>query len=210
MSALVLATQWLFTFFHSLLFDWGLSVIAIGIFVRLLTVPLQIMAFRQQRLLKLLKPQLDQIVLQYKSDPTAIFQKQRQLQKTNGVRLWTLPTVAVIQILIFTSIYRVVKGSGELMSASFLWLGSLGRPDAFYILPIVAAILVYLQMRLQMKNQPSLEPSSSKVTASTTAMKLMPAVNFLFMLSLPSGLVLFYAVSNAVLLLTEIGTQKFS
>src|SRR5262249_47024404 len=79
----------------------------------------------------------------------------------------------------------------------FLWL-DLAQKDPTLILPILAGVLTFVQLRMAMpvrKKVPGQQDATQQATQFTQY--LMPAMTFFFGLNFPAGLPLYWAVSTA-------------
>jgi YidC/Oxa1 family membrane protein insertase len=78
----------------------------------------------------------------------------------------------------------------ELRQAPFmLWISDLSTPDPWYILPILMAVTMWFQTKL---NPEPPDPVQAKV------MKIMPIVFSVFFFFFPAGLVLYWLVNNVL------------
>ena len=75
------------------------------------------------------------------------------------------------------------------MHRGFFWITDLSKPDPYFILPIVMAVTMFIQMRL---NPAPPDPLQAKI------MMFMPIVFSIFFFFFPSGLVLYWLVNNVV------------
>ena len=107
----------------------------------------------------------------------------------------------LLQIPVFFALYSALDSSVELRQVSFLWCTDLARPDLvgpqinlpFFgptgLHPLVIAMT--LLMVLQQKMTPSnMDPAQQKV------MLLMPVIMLFMLYNLPSGLTLYWTVSQ--------------
>src|SRR5437764_13737741 len=89
----------------------------------------------------------------------------------------------VVQIPVFIALYWVLLASIELRHAPWLgWIQDLSAPDPYFILPVLYAVSMFVQTRL---NQQPAAPVQPKV------MLVMPTVFSGLFLFLPSALVLY-------------------
>src|SRR5207244_5295575 len=106
-----------------------------------------------------------------------------------------LPMVA--QIPIFYALYLALSVSVELQNATFLcfgrpfgldlWICDLAAHDPTYVLPVLMGVTMFIQQRLT----PTMgDPRQAKM------MLFMPIIFTFMFLNLPSGLVLYWTVSN--------------
>ena len=103
----------------------------------------------------------------------------------------------LLQIPVFLALYSTLDAAVELRQVSFWWAGDLCKPDTVAVilgLPINPLILAMtLLMFLQQKMTPSaMEPMQQKM------MLAMPFVMLFFLYSLPSGLTLYWTVSQII------------
>ncbi|MCX2958098.1 MAG: membrane protein insertase YidC, partial [Serratia symbiotica] len=104
----------------------------------------------------------------------------------------------LIQMPIFLSLYYMLIGSVELRHAPFiLWIHDLSGPDPYYILPVIMGLTMFIIQN--MSSHSVSDPTQKKI------MNVMPIVFTGFFLWFPSGLVLYYIISNLV----SIIQQKF-
>src|SRR5690606_33589332 len=115
-------------------------------------------------------------------------QEMMAVMKQNGANPMGGCLPMLLQIPIFFALYRVIGSSIELYNSPFIfWINDLSSYDKFYVLPVVSAIVMYLQQKM---TPSTMDPTQAKIMA------FMPVVFSLFMLQLPSGLTLYMAVST--------------
>ena len=102
----------------------------------------------------------------------------------------------VIQMPIFLALYYMLSGSVELRHAPFvLWIHDLSAQDPYYILPVIMGITMFFIQK--MSPTTVTDPMQQKI------MTYMPVIFTVFFLWFPSGLVLYYIVSNLVTILQQ-------
>jgi len=90
---------------------------------------------------------------------------------------------------ILFALFFVFQNAIELRGTSFLWIPDLSRPDPLYVIPILMGISMFVLTRV---GQVGMEPNP-QMKMMLYFMPLMMTVMFLFF---PSGLNLYYTVSN--------------
>ena len=96
----------------------------------------------------------------------------------------------LVQIPVFIALYWVLLASAEIRDAPWVfWITDLSKPDPYFILPIIMAATMFIQMRL---NPAPPDPLQAKI------MMFMPIVFSIFFFFFPSGLVLYWLVNNVV------------
>jgi YidC/Oxa1 family membrane protein insertase len=94
----------------------------------------------------------------------------------------------LIQIPVFISLYWVLLSSVEIRNAPWiLWIHDLAVPDPHYILPIIMAVSMWVQTKL---NPVPPDPIQAKV------MLYMPIIFSIMFFFFPAGLVLYWVVNN--------------
>lgn len=88
-----------------------------------------------------------------------------------------------------SALYYMLMGSVELRQAPFaLWIHDLSAQDPYYILPILMGVTMFFIQK--MSPTTVTDPMQQKI------MTFMPVIFTVFFLWFPSGLVLYYIVSN--------------
>ena len=94
----------------------------------------------------------------------------------------------LIQIPVFISLYWVLLSSVEIRNAPWiLWIHDLALPDPYYILPVIMAVSMWVQTKL---NPTPPDPIQAKV------MLYMPIIFSIMFCFFPAGLVLYWVVNN--------------
>jgi YidC/Oxa1 family membrane protein insertase len=197
MSFLVSMVAAMISFFHLSFNSWGLAIFLLALAVRFSLFPIQFFNFKQQKLMTKIQPELDEITQEHKEEPMKLYTKMAEVRKREGIKTgWSFLT-SIVQIPLFISIYRAFSSLQSLMGGSFYWITSLGAPDPFYIFPVLVAVTTYVQQ----KNSPVAKTAANPSLESV--MKFMPALSFIFMIGMPSGLVFYYAMSGALQILGD-------
>lgn len=174
--------------FHSVVGNWGFAIILLTLLVRLCVLPFNIMSMRSMKAMQKVQPLIQSIREKYKEDPMRLNQEMMAVMKQNGANPMGGCLPMLLQIPIFFALYRVIGSSIELYNSPFIfWINDLSSHDKFYVLPVVSAIVMYLQQKM---TPSTMDPTQAKIMA------FMPVVFSLFMLQLPSGLTLYMAVST--------------
>ena len=93
-----------------------------------------------------------------------------------------------MQIPVFIALYWVLLASVEMRNAPWLgWIQDLSSPDPFYILPVIMAVSMFIQTKL---NPTPPDPIQAKV------MMFMPIAFSVMFFFFPAGLVLYWVVNN--------------
>jgi YidC/Oxa1 family membrane protein insertase len=177
-------------FFHRLLGNWGLAIIAVTVLLKLLLAPLTHQSYQSMRKMTELQPKIRALQERYKNDRTRLSQETMALYKAHKVNPLggCLPTF--IQIPVFFAFYYTLINTVELRHAPFFWwIHDLSAKDPYLITPLLMGVSM-IALQLLTPNQQNTNPTQQRM------MLLMPIVFTFIFLSLPSGLVLYYLFSN--------------
>lgn len=169
--------------------NWGVAIILLTIIVRLAMFPLAYKGMSSMRKMSHLNPKIKTIREKYKGNKERMnkeimkFYGQHKVNPMGGC----LPMG--LQIPIFISLYQALLPAIELRHAPFIfWLDDLSAADFTLILPVLMGVSMFFQQTLA--PTPAMDPTQAKI------MKWMPAMMVLFFLNMPSGLVLYWVISN--------------
>jgi YidC/Oxa1 family membrane protein insertase len=172
-----------------LLLSYGVVLIVFGLLVRLLLWPLNQKAMRANMKMQEVQPLMKDIQERYKEDPQRMQQEMFKLYREHGVNplggCWPM----LLPMPILFALFFVFQNAIELRGTSFLWIPDLSRPDPLYVIPLLMGISMFVLTKV---GQMGMEPNPQMKTM-LYFMPLMMTGMFLFF---PSGLNLYYAVSN--------------
>jgi YidC/Oxa1 family membrane protein insertase len=181
---------WLMTQIHKVLGNWGWTIIVLTIMIKLLFFPLSAASYRSMAKMKTVTPRMTEIRERFKSDPAKMNQAMMELYKTEKINPLGGCLPIVVQIPVFIALYWVLLASVEMRNAPWLgWIHDLASPDPFYILPVVMAVSMFVQTKL---NPTPPDPVQAKV------MMVMPIVFSVMFFFFPAGLVLYWVVNNVL------------
>jgi YidC/Oxa1 family membrane protein insertase len=179
---------WLMTQIHKVLGNWGWTIIALTILIKLVFFPLSAASYRSMAKMKLVTPKMTAIRERHKGDPQKMNQAMMELYKTEKINPLGGCLPIVVQIPVFIALYWVLLASVEMRNAPWLgWIHDLAAPDPWFILPVVMAVSMFIQTRL---NPTPPDPIQAKV------MMFMPIAFSVMFFFFPAGLVLYWVVNN--------------
>ena len=199
--------SWLLAEFYAFIPNYGWVIILITILVRLVTAPL---LGRQMRSMKkmstqmqALKPHLDAVKEQYGDDRQKMSEETMKAYREAGVNPLgmlggCLPLL--LQFPVFIGLFYALQSSIELRQAPFIgWITDLSVPESLFVIPgldlpfRVLPLIMGGSMVLQQKLTPqtSMDPAQAQMM-----MTIMPVMFTLLFYQFPSGLVLYWMVSN--------------
>lgn len=180
----------LLSFLHGILGNWGWSIIVLVLLIKALFYYPQRMSARSMAKMRKLQPRIKLLRDRYKDDRQKLSQATMDLYRKEGANPVSGCLPMLIQFPIFIGLFYVLIYSVELRQAPWiLWIHDLSQPDPFFILPIIYAVLSFVQFRLQPQ---AMEGAQAKM------MMVMPLLFAFFYAIFPAGLVLYYSLSTGL------------
>ncbi len=181
---------WLLQHIHSLLGNWGWSIIVLTMLIKGLFFPLSAASYRSMARMRAVSPRLQALKEQFGDDRQKMSQAMMELYKKEKINPLGGCLPILVQMPVFLALYWVLLESVEMRQAPWiLWITDLSIKDPFFILPIIMGATMFLQQRL---NPTPPDPMQAKV------MKMMPIIFTFFFLWFPAGLVLYWVVNNCL------------
>ncbi len=193
----------LLNMFFSWIPNYGVAIILLTLLVRFITLPLSINQTRQAAKLAVHQPEIRKIQEKFKGERQKMQAEIMAYYQRQGINpmaplLGCFPLF--LQMPVFIALFNVLGRAVELHEAPFfLWITDLSRPDVVWealkipfifpvgltVLPFLMAATMWVQMKLTIK-----DPNQKAMVW------LMPIIMFVFSGSFPSGLVLYWTISN--------------
>ena len=179
---------WLLEQIHSYLANWGWAIVILTLLIKLLFFPLSAASYKSMARMKEVQPRLMTLREQLKGDPQKLNRAMMDLYKQEKINPLGGCLPVVVQIPVFIALYWVLLSSVEMRNAPWiLWINDLSVPDPYYILPVIMAVSMYVQVKL---NPTPPDPLQAKI------MMWMPIVFSVMFFFFPAGLVLYWVVNN--------------
>jgi YidC/Oxa1 family membrane protein insertase len=184
--------------------NYGVAIILLTVVSKILFYPLTVKSMRSMKAMQALQPQINALRSKHKGDPQRLQRETMELYRQHKVNPMggCLPMVA--QVPIFYALYLALSVSVELQNATFfcfgrlfgvdLWICDLASHDPTYVLPILMGVTMFVQQKM---TPVAGDPRQAKM------MLIMPFVFTFMFLNLPSGLVLYWTVSNMLQILQQ-------
>lgn len=176
---------------QSYVINWGVAIILLTIIVRTAMFPLAYKSMTSMRKMQALGPKINTIREKYKNNKERMNQEIMKFYGQNKINPMSGCLPMLLQIPIFIALYQALLPAIELRHTPFVLVWSdLSASDYTLILPILMGVSMFVQQSLT--PTPTMDPTQAKI------MKWMPVMMVLFFLSMPSGLVLYWVVSNII------------
>jgi len=175
--------------------NWGFAIILVTLIIKVAFYWLNAKNYRSMGNLRKLEPRIKKLKEVFGDDKQKFGQALMELYKKEKVNPLGGCLPILIQLPVFIALYWVLLGSVELRHAPFiLWINDLSSKDPYYILPLIMGFTMFLQQYLSPKPA---DPMQAKV------MKFIPIIFTGLFLNFPSGLVLYWVVSNILSILQQ-------
>ena len=185
--------------------NYGVAIILLTILLRLITYPLTQYSMKSMKRMSALAPQMRELQEKYAKDSARMQQEVMALYRRTG----TNPVAAMgggclpmlLQMPFMVALYFALQGSIELRHAPFMfWIDDLSAPEDLFSVLGMPIRLLPLLMGASMVLQQYLTPSTGDAQqAQQRQMMMLMSVMFVFMFyQFPSGLVLYWLVSNVL------------
>jgi len=186
---------------HKAIPNWGLSIIIITLFVKILFFPLTYSSTRSMAKMQELQPKIKALKSKYKKakqDPAQrrkLNEETMKLYKEHGVNPAGGCLPILVQLPIFWGFFSLLRVSIEFRQSPFiLWITDLSIKDPFYVTPILMGITQYISQKM---TPTSADPTQQRM------MLIMPVMMTIFFMNFSSGLVLYWLTNNVL----QIGQQ---
>ena len=216
--------KWLLTFFYTRTVpNYGVAIIFLSIFIKLVTFPLTKKASEGTLRMQALAPKMKEIQERNKGNPQKMNAEMGEFYKREGYNPISGCLPMLIQMPIFLAIFNLFNTNFDLRGAMFIpgWITDLSIPeyiiafpdgvavpllgwDALRLLPFIYAgsQLLYgkvIQTPAQMGN-----PMMMKIMLYG-----MPLMMFFFLYNFPSGLVVYWTITNILTMVQQVGLNKY-
>ena len=194
---------------------YGIAIILLTLLIRILFWPLTHKSTESMKRMQEVQPELKALQEKYKKDPQRMQQETMKLYKEKKVNPMGGCLPMFIQIPVFFALFTVLRNAIELRFSSFLWIRDLSASENLFAgqIPFVGAlnilpILMSLSMIWQQKlSSPGTAMTPEQQQQQKIMMFMMPMMMLFFFYSMPSGLVLYWTVSN-LLMIAQIGMRN--
>ncbi|EOA5469063.1 TPA: membrane protein insertase YidC [Vibrio cholerae] len=188
--------HWLLSVIQSFVGNWGVAIICLTFIVRGAMYPLTKAQYTSMAKMRMLQPKLQAMRERIGDDRQRMSQEMMELYKKEKVNPLGGCLPILLQMPIFIALYWALMESVELRHSPFFgWIHDLSAQDPYYILPLLMGASMFVIQK--MSPTTITDPMQQKI------MTFMPVMFTFFFLWFPSGLVLYWLVSNIVTLIQQ-------
>ena len=179
---------WLLDQLHGLLNNWGWSIVALVVLLKVAFYWLNAKAYASMAKMKAINPRIMEMRERLKDKPQQMQQEMMRIYREEKVNPMGGCFPIMIQIPVFIALYWVLLSSVEMRNAPWIgWIHDLSTPDPFFILPLLMTLSSLLQTAL---NPAPPDPMQAKM------MWFMPLIFSVMFFFFPAGLVLYWLTNN--------------
>jgi YidC/Oxa1 family membrane protein insertase len=181
--------------FYRFTTNYGWAIVLITILIKIIFTPFTQMSFASMKKMQQMQPEMKKIQEKYAKMKSDDPRKQSMntevmaLHKRYGVNPLGGCLPMLLQMPVLFAFYQLLSNAIELRGAPFgLWLQDLSRPDPYWVSPLLMGATMFLQQKMT----PATDPMQKNM------MYIMPIMFTYISLNLPSGLVLYWLLSNVL------------
>ncbi len=221
--------RWINAFVVIPIFNWlskyfvnyGIIILLLTLIIKVALFPLTYRSFKSQAVMKLLKPQVDEISERYPKKDDAMKKQQAtmDLYKKAGANPMGGCLPMLLQFPILYAMFRFFPTSIELRQQGFLWAHDLSTYDSIIDLPwdipmygdhvSLFTLLMTVTTMLSMRYNNQAGAGSNQMPGMKTMMYIMP-VMFMFILNnFSAGLTYYYFLANVITLGQNLLFKRF-
>ncbi len=187
-TVIALPLFWVLDLLQSLIGNWGWTIIAVTVLIKLVFFPLSAASYRSMAKMRVVTPKLQRLKEQFGHDKAKLNQEMMDLYRKEKINPLGGCLPILVQIPVFIALYSVLMGAVEIRHAPWvMWITDLSAKDPYFVLPLIMGVTMLVQTKL---NPTPPDPVQAKV------MMIMPIVFTGMFLFFPSGLVLYWVVNN--------------
>ncbi|MBW2494103.1 MAG: membrane protein insertase YidC, partial [Deltaproteobacteria bacterium] len=184
---------------YSVVGNYGVAIVILTILVRIVTAPLTVKQMRSMERMRALSPKINEIKAEFADDRQKQSEKMMALYKSEGVNPLGGCLPMILQLPVFIGLFYSLRSTIQLRQAPFFgWIDDLSVPEPlfeipglglpFRVLPLIMGASMVIQQRI---TPAQMDPAQAKMM-----MTVMPIMMTVLFYQFPSGLVLYWMVSN--------------
>ena len=185
---------WAVQFFYNLTASlgfpsYGIAIIILTIVIKVLLLPFALKQIKSMKGMQEIQPKVAALQKKYKNDSAKLSIEMQKLYREHNISPLAGCLPLLIQMPFLISIFYALQGfQYDSAHASFLWLSSLASKDPTYVLPILSAVSTWA---LSAQTAPKNAEGPQKMMTY-----FMPLFIGYISINFPSGLVIYWVVSN--------------
>ena len=214
---LIPALAWGLNTFRKLFGNYGWAIVAVTVLINLALSPLRFYSSKKMKKAAKHQPRMKELQDRMKKLKENPKKNERELQDLQQEQLALMKEAnplggcmpLLLQMPIFWAVYMYLGSSLDVRHAPWvLWIHDLSTPDPLKILPIIMCVTMIASTKLT--PQPASADPSMKMQRVMMTWLMPIMLTWLFFFSAPSGLVLYWMVSNIVGVLIQLWINRMT
>ena len=181
---------WLLDQLNKVLGNWGWSIVALVVLLKIAFYWLNASAYRSMAKMKAVGPRVADLRERFKDKPQLMQQEMMRIYREEKVNPMGSCLPILVQMPFFIALYWVLLSSVEMRNAPWIgWITDLSAKDPWFILPVLMTASSLFQVWL---NPTPADPMQAKM------MWMMPLAFGVMFFFFPAGLVLYWLTNNKI------------
>jgi len=210
----------LLVFSYSMVPNYGVAIILMTIIVKIVLFPFTHKSYESTSRMQALAPKINEIKEKFKDTPTKMNAQMAELYKREKVNPMGGCLPMLLQMPIFIALYGLLTKHFDLRGAVFIqgWITDLSGPESIFyfgkwipnglpllgwtdirLLPILFTVTMVISQKLMQTPGADVAGGSSMKMMTT----MMPVMFFFIMYNSPSGLLLYWTITNLFTMLQQ-------
>ncbi len=188
--------------------NWGWAIVILTVLVKIALIGPSLASAKSAVAMSQVQPKLKALQVQYKDKPQELSVKQMELYRKEGVNPAAGCLPLLVQMPILIALFSLFNQYFELRGAPWiLWVTDLSAPDQLITFPNPIPLLGWQYLNLLPILYVATQLLTTMLTMNETAvanpqmknmMWMMPIIFFFMLYNMPSGLFLYWTVSNVL------------
>lgn len=215
--------KWIMEVINKVVHNWGVSIIIMTILIKLAMFPVTKNQSMSTLKMQEIQPKVQAVQNKYKDNPQRMQQEMAKVYQEVGYNPMSGCLPMLVQFLILWSMYNLFNNYFEFRGSSFIphWIEDLSSGDSIYVfkfnIPFFGNHLrilpfIYLASQLFFGKITNMGGTAGATGSSQAQMKMMmygmPILFFVLFYNAPSGLLLYWTVSNIFQMVQQIIINK--
>jgi YidC/Oxa1 family membrane protein insertase len=220
LSPLETLLKMLLRFFYNLIPNYGLAIILLTLLVKILLFPLTKKSSEASIKMQALSPKIKELQEKYRDNPAKLNAEMGALYKREGHNPMSGCLPLLIQMPILFAMYNLFNTHFDLRGAMFLpgWIPDLSLPESVYTFQVPLPLLGWDSLRLLpfiyvgsqlLYGVATRTPEQQGNPSMKMMMYVMPLMFFFILYNVPSGLLVFWIMSNVFTLVQQVLLNKY-
>ena len=214
--------KWFLVFFHSLIPNYGVAIILLTILLKLIMFPLTKKSSESTLRMQGLAPRIKEIQDKHKDNKQKMNQEMAEFYKKEGYNPLAGCLPMLLQMPFFFAMFSLFNNHFDLRGAMFIpgWITDLSRPEFVvefsdgFQLPLLGwtalRLLPFIYVGSQLLyGKVTQTPEQKGNTQMKIMLYAMPLVFFFILYDMPSGLLVYWIMSNVLTMVQQVLINKY-